>query len=141
METTHSKADQWFTPAGITAIAATLAIIGGTALYFRYRNSGGAFQLGQDVANGLLDAVAGVASAPINGISRVVGIGEAGNVTDNVDTVRTMIANQGAIYASKWSTAGAFLQAMLKGPLEDYGREGKVRAIGPAAIERVVSEQ
>lgn len=136
-----SNVKQWVTPAGLAAVLASAAVVGGTYLYFRYRNSGGTFQIGQDVANGLLDAVAGVASAPLNAISRTVGIGEAGNLTDDVDTARTMIANQGAVYASKWSTAGAFLQAMFRGPLEDYGREGKVRAFGPAVGERVVSDQ
>lgn len=120
----------WATPTGAIVAGAGLLLVAGAVLWFRYRDAGGARQLGEDIAGGVLDAATGLVAGAGAAITRPLGLSTPSETIDTVERVREIIGQQGFLEASKRATAGAFFKAALAGPTY-YGNEGRRAPLPP----------
>lgn len=114
----------WATPTGALVIGVSAIALTGLFVYLKYKNAGGAKQLGQDLIEGAADGAIGLTNGALAGISHIVGISAPDETLTDVDHVREVIGQQGFFEASKRAGAMAFFKAAAAGPLY-YSNEGR----------------
>lgn len=108
---------------------AALAVLIVGALWVRSR--GGVHGAAQAVGSAAVDAVGGLASGAVGGASRAVGLPAPSETVTDPRQARWLIDNVGGLQASKWSGAGALLQAVTM-PAGSGVRPGADTAAGRA---------
>lgn len=117
---------QWATPAGAAVVGVVALAALGAFVWLKYRNAGGARQLGQDVAEGVIDGASGVAIGLVSGIGQAIGLTRTDALIDDTQQARELIGQFGFLRASRDTTARAFLSASVQGPAY-YSNEGRNR--------------